>query len=140
MLAGVLGSAPEGLLSYNLPKDATISVVLLKAVDCSKAVRAPTFDKRGVPKVCTMHVVQFGKERPVLRWQAQEAKPLPAGQPTKVVRVACIKHFVVDAVWKDSQRTLKVRSRPGWPLCAFPRRTLLTFSLQGDQSADPSSR
>ena len=107
LLAGVLDSVPAGLLSYNLPKDATISVVLLKAVDCSKAVRAPTFDKRGVPKVCTMHVVQFGKERLVLRWQAQEAKPLPAGQPTKVVRVACIKHFVVDAVWKDRSKNFK---------------------------------
>ena len=103
----VLDSVHEGLLSYILPKDATISVVLTKAADCSKAVCAPTFDKRGVPKVCTLHVVQLGKERPVLRWQAQEAKPLPAGQPTKVVRVACIKHFVVDAVWKGRSKNFK---------------------------------
>ena len=105
LLAGVLDLVPEGLLSYILPKDATISVVLTKAAECSKAVRAPTFDTRGVPKVCTLHVVQLGKERPVLRWQAQEVKPLPAGQQTKVVRVACFKHFVVDAIWKEKSNS-----------------------------------
>ena len=107
LLEGVLDSVPEELLSYILPTDATISVVLTKANECSKAVRAPTFDKRGVPKVCTLHVVQLGKERPVLRWQAQEVKPLPAGQQTKVVRVACFKNFVVDAIWKERSKNFK---------------------------------
>ena len=76
----VLDSVHEGLLSYILPKDATISVVLTKAAECSKAVCAPTFGKRGVPKVCTLHAVQVGKERRVLRWQSQEVKPSPVGR------------------------------------------------------------
>ena len=32
---------------------------------------------------------------------------MPASKPTKVVRVACIEHFVVDAVWKNKSKNFK---------------------------------
>ena len=99
LLAGVMDQVPAGILALVLPQDATLSIVLSKSADCSKPVRAQAFDKRGVPKVVSLHTVQLGKVRPILRWQAQEAKPLPEGQQSKVVRVACIKQFVTQNEW-----------------------------------------
>ena len=123
MLDHVLG----GILTFSLPKDATISIILSKPADCSKPVRAPAFDRRGVPKVVALHTVQLGKDRPVLRWQAQEAKPLPVEQQSKVVRVACIKQFVMENVRRERSRNFSGAAKSWLATLRIPKEDIVNI-------------
>ena len=88
-------------------------------------MRAPAFDRRGVPKVVALHTVQLGKDRPVLRWQAQEAKPLPVGQQSKVVRVACIKQFVAEIVWRERSKNISGAAKSWLATLRIPKEDIV---------------
>jgi hypothetical protein len=92
-------------------------------------VGARALDKRGTPRVLPLHLVQFGKNREALKWEAAQAKPLPKTADSHVLRVQLFKDHVPAKVWIDTSKNVVSAVRSWLTLLKVPADDIIDIFL-----------
>ena len=120
LVVGVFDCVPDDVGDWGLPVDGTVSLLCTSPSENSILVRAPALDKRGTPRALPLHLVQFGKKRKALKWEAAQAKPLPKIADSHVLRVQLFKDHVPAKVWIDTSKNVVSAVRSWLTLLKVP--------------------